>query len=141
MNLQFAFDKAAAAVYEGIAIEKIEAWYCQQGLKIHARYNEANGLEHKRGYDLIDTYGKRWEVKADRLAGTTGNVFLEHVALAHSQADYFLIFACGLTFILPRDAILELAGGPYNSVWGGDDKSVRGTLVPVAALQELAEIV
>jgi hypothetical protein len=59
-HLEFALDKAAAAVYEGIAIAKIEEWYRSQGQKIHARYNEENGLEAKRRFDLIDTYGKKW---------------------------------------------------------------------------------
>lgn len=133
-NLAFAFDKAAAAVYEGIAIEKIEQWYQAWGLRVHARYNEENGLEAKRGYDLVDTYGKKWEIKADRIAGSTGNIFLEHVAIEHSQADYFLIFACGLTYILPREAVLELKNGDYRSVQGGDELRATGTLVPLSDL-------
>jgi hypothetical protein len=134
-NIQFALDKAAAAVYEGLAIDKIEQWYRDQGHKIHVRYNEENGLEAKRGFDLIDTYGKRWEVKTDRLASFTGNIFFEHFAIEHSQADYFFIFACGLTYILPREAVLELKSGPYRSVRGGDNDSVTGTLVPLQDLE------
>ena len=107
----------------------------------HVRYNEENGLEGKRRFDLIDTYGKTWEVKADRLAGTTGNVFLEHQALSHSQADFILIFAAGLTFILPLETALELAGGSDRVVSGGDDLRATGTLVPLSALQELADVV
>ncbi len=133
-NIQFAVDKSAAAIYEGLAIEKIEQWYVQQGLKVHARYNEENGLEGKRGFDLIDTYGKTFEVKADRLAGQTGNIFFEHFAIEHSQADYFLIFACGLTYILPRETVLELKNGPYRVVRGGDNLSATGTLVPLLEL-------
>jgi hypothetical protein len=138
---QFAVDKALAAIYEGIALQKIEQWYALRGFRVHARYNEANGLEAKRGFDLIDTYGKTWECKCDRLASTTGNVFLEHAAVEHSQADYFLIFACGLTYILPREAVLELAGGPYRSVQGGDDLRAIGTLVPLSDLNNVATIV
>lgn len=133
-NLQFAVDKSSAAIYEGFALEKIEQWYAAQGLRVHARYNEENGLEAKRGFDLIDTYGKTWEVKTDRIAGTSGNVFLEHVAVQHSLADYFLIFACGLTYILPREAVLELRNGPWRNVRGGDDLRAEGTLVPLEEL-------
>lgn len=133
-NLQFALDKASAAVYEGFALQKIQDWYAAQGLKVHARYNEANGLEAKRGFDLIDTYGKTWECKCDRLAGATGNVFLERQALEHSSYDYMILFACGLTYILPREAVLELAGGPYRVVQGGDNDSATGTLVPLSEL-------
>lgn len=134
LNLQFAFDKAAAAVYEGIALQKIQDWYAAQGLKVHARYNEANGLEAKRGFDLIDTFGKTWECKCDRLASVTGNIFLERQALEHSSYDYMILFACGLTYILPREAILELANGPWRSVRGGDNLSATGTLVPLEIL-------
>jgi hypothetical protein len=90
---QFAIDKSRAAIHEGIALRKIEQWYALQGRRIHARYNEANGLEQKRGYDLIDSYGKRWEVKTDRRFWETDNIFLEHAAVDHSRADYWLIFA------------------------------------------------
>lgn len=137
---QFAVDKALAAIYEGIALQKIEQWYALQGHRIHARYNEANGLEGKRGYDLIDSYGKKWEVKADRIWGTTGNIFFEHQAIQHSQADYFLILA-GFAYILPREDVLELINGPHRSVQGGDGLRATGTLVPLSELQELATII
>lgn len=133
-NLQFGLDKSSAAIYEAIALQKIEDWYASQGFRVHARYNEANGLEAKRGFDLIDTYGKKWEVKADRLAGTTGNVFFEHQAIEHSQADYFLIFACGLTYILSREAVLELKNRGFRVVQGGDNDWATGTLVPLTEL-------
>lgn len=137
-NLSFAFDKSSAAVYEGLAILKIEEWYRSQGLKINVRYNEANGLEAKRGFDLIDTYGRRWEVKCDRASGHIGNLFLERFSLDRSQADYFLIFACGLVYIFPREDLLRLTEGPYRSVQGGDDYSAVGMLVPLRELQSFA---
>lgn len=137
-NLQFAFDKAAAAVYEGIALQKIQDWYASQGLKVHARYNEANGLEAKRGFDLIDTYGKKWECKCDRMASRTENVFLEHQSLSHSEADFMILFACGLTYILSREDLLALKSGPWRNVSGGDNDSAVGTLVP---LSELADFI
>jgi hypothetical protein len=134
MHLQFALDKAAAAVYEGIAIATIEQWYYRQGFRINVRYNEQNGLEDKRGFDLVDSYGKKWEVKCDRASGKTGNIFLERFSLERSLADYFLIFACGLTYIFPREVILKLLSGPYKSVQGGDDYSAVGMLVPLEDL-------
>lgn len=140
LNLKFAIDKSAAAVYEGIALIKIEQWYERQGFRVHARYNEANGLEAKRGYDLIDTYGTRWELKADRLAGTTGNFFLEHVALEHSEAEMFIIFACGLTYIVPRQELLDVCG-QHRVVQGGDDLRATGTLLPLSELSKISQIV
>ena len=139
-NVQFAIDKSCAAIYEGIAIHKIEQWYAAQGFRIHARYNEANGLEQKRGYDLIDTYGKKWEVKCDRKALSTGNVFVEHQALDHSEADYWIILA-GLAYILPRQSLLDARNEQYRVVRGGDDLRAIGTLLPLSELKSLAEIV
>jgi hypothetical protein len=137
---QFAVDKATAAIYEGIALQKIESWYARQGYRVYARYNEANGLEQKRGFDLIDTFGKKWEVKADRKALSTGNLFLEHQALEHSQADYYLIFA-GLTYIITRQSLVELKNADYSVVNGGDDLRAVGTLVPLSDVRKFADVV
>jgi hypothetical protein len=134
----FAIDKSAAAVYEGLAIRKIEAWYAAQGFRIHVRYNEANGLEQKRAYDLVDTYGRTWEVKSDRKAGSTGNFFLEHVALDHSQADMFLIFAAGLTLIIPRETLLTMKSEQYRVLQGGDGLMAAGSLIPIDELKQYA---
>lgn len=134
MNLNFAIDKSSAAIYEGLAIQKIEQWYESQGFLVLAYYNEANGLEAKRGFDLIDTIGKKWEVKSDRASSHTGNLFLERFSLDRSEADYFMFFACGLTYILSREALQKLISGPYRSVQGGDDYSAVGMLVPLFEL-------
>ena len=64
----------------------------------------------------------------------SGNFFLERQALEHSSYDYMILFASGLTFILPREAVLELAGGPWRVVQGGDGLSATGTLVPLEEL-------
>jgi hypothetical protein len=95
--------------------------------------NRATTLEGKQAYDAIDTYGKTWEFKTDRKSVWTGFNFLEHIAIQHSQADYFIIFACGLTYILPRETVLELINVHYRVVPGGDDGRA-GTLVPLSDL-------
>jgi hypothetical protein len=66
-NLTFAIDKATSDVHEGLAVGKIQRWYANRGQRVHARYNELNGLTEKRECDLIDTFGVRWEVKFDHL--------------------------------------------------------------------------
>jgi hypothetical protein len=48
----------------------------------------------------------------------------------HSQADYFLIFACGLTYILSREDAMALKNGPWRSVRGGDALRAEGPLAP-----------
>src|SRR5438132_5951709 len=103
-----ASQKASAAIVEGLAFEMIRRFYEAQGIRMNRiHYNSALDLTGKQAFDLIDGYGKTWEVKCDRLWHVTGNVFLEHQALEHSKADYFLIIA-GFAFFLPREAILEL---------------------------------
>lgn len=137
---QFAIDKASAAIYEAIAIDKIEAWYRLQGKQVTARYNERNGLEEKRGFDLIDTFGVKWEVKSDRKWSATGNVFLEHKALDHSQADFWIILA-GFAYILPRQKLIEVRDQPHRVVPGGDDLRFLGTLLPLEELRNISQIV
>lgn len=133
-----ASQKATNAIVEGLAFEMIRRFYAGQGVKMsNIRYNGALDLTGKQKFDLVDGYGKTWEVKCDRLWHFTGNVFLEHEALLHSTADYFLIFA-GFAFVLTREQAFELMNGPYKVVQGGDDLLARGTLVPLAALKELA---
>jgi hypothetical protein len=131
-----ASQKATNAIVEGLAFEMIRRFYEAQGIKMNRiDYNSALDLTGKQAFDLVDGYGKTWEVKSDRLWHQTGNVFLEHEAVEHSKADYFLIFA-GLTYILPRETVLELLEGPYRNVRGGDDLRATGTLVPLSQLQD-----
>lgn len=112
----------------------IRRFYEMQGIRMNRiDYNSGLDLTSKQAFDLVDGYGKLWEVKCDRLWHQTGNVFLEHQAIEHSKADYFLIFA-GWAFILPRDSVLELKNGPYRVVNGGDGYRATGTLVPLADL-------
>lgn len=129
-----ACEKAPNAIVEAIAIAVIEDWYAAQGLRIHVTYNSALDLTGKQKFDLKDSYGKLWEVKSDKIAVRTGNFFLEHQAIDHSQADYFLIFTAGFPYILTREAILALKSGPYRVVQGGDEYVSTGTLVPLGEL-------
>lgn len=138
-----ASQKATSAIVEGLAFEVIRRFYLLQNPPVrmnNIRYNSALDLTNKQKFDLIDGYGKTWEVKNDKLALQTGNVFLEHEAILHSTADYFLIFA-GFVFILPRPQLVELMNGPYRVTQGGDDLLARGTLVPISVLKELATTV
>jgi hypothetical protein len=81
----FAIDKSRAALYEGIAVGKVQDWYRLQGKVVEVRYNEANGLEAKRGFDLIDMFGKTYEVKTDNIALTTGRTFISE-SLRHKSS-------------------------------------------------------
>lgn len=90
----FAIDKQTnALVEEGIAPVYIREYYRRQGKKVlNVRKNLAD-LAGSRAHDLVDSLGCKWEVKADRIFGTTGNVYIELQALEASQADMYIIFA------------------------------------------------
>jgi hypothetical protein len=139
MNLQFAIDKAAAAIYEGIAIEKIEEWYRQQGKKVHARYNEANGLEEKRGFDLIDTYGIRWECKCDKIAVHSGRIFASESLRTRSKADMVIYLISPGCWILPRTELLALPVSGSDDV--GDGNSEHGDYIDLHTFQKASELI
>lgn len=68
-----------------------------------------NGMTGMRRGDIFDSYGIRWEIKYDRRAAETGNIYLEHAALQRSGADYVLFFVDGMEPIMvPKDALLVL---------------------------------
>jgi hypothetical protein len=48
LQIQWGLEKFAAAIYEAIAITKIEAWYALRQIRVHARYNEVNALPNAR---------------------------------------------------------------------------------------------
>jgi len=133
--------KATNAIVEGLAFEMIRRFYLLQGIRLNRiDYNGALDLTNKQKFDLVDGYGKTWEVKSDHLWHVTGNVFLEHQAFEHSQADYFLVFA-GFPFIITRELFQQLLNGPYRIVRGGDYGLATGTLLPISELKSLATIV
>jgi hypothetical protein len=135
----FAIDKARAAIYEGIAIAKIQEWYARQERRVHARYNEANGLEQKREYDLIDSAGNTWEVKADNIALTSGRVFISQSLRFKSTADMVLYLIPPGAWIIPRLELLALATSGSDRV--GDNQAEFGDYVPLNVFKEQAEFI
>lgn len=131
-----ASQKASNAIVEGLAFDVIRRFYEYQTPPVRMNridYNSGTDLIDKQKYDLKDGYGKLWEVKSDHKAVQTGNFFLEHQALEHSTADYWIVFA-GFTLVIPRNRLVELVTGPYRVVSGGDDYLAAGTLVPLSEL-------
>jgi hypothetical protein len=89
---------------------------------------------------------KRIEVKSDKLAHKTGNVFVEYASrgkpsgLATTQADYYC-FEVKETFVLISVIKLKLICRKYfkteRDITGGDENTSKGILLPV--LDMLAE--
>jgi len=79
-----------------------------------------------------------YECKRDRKTWHTGNIYVEHKALLHSEADlyvYLLDKVSEALFAIPRTKLLSLLIENYHVhhtwpiVFGGEDNN-RGTLLP-----------
>ena len=134
-----AAEKSSNAIVEGLSFEIIREFYLSQHPPIRMsriNYNTALDLAHKQEFDLIDGYGKRWEVKSDRIAIHTGRAFIEH--LPHSAFDYLLLFAF-LPYVLTRESYLFIHENPhYENAEGGDYGLAKGKFVPLSQLDMLA---
>jgi len=135
----FAIDKSRAVLYEGIALGKIQDWYRLQGKVVEVRYNEANGLEAKRGFDLIDMFGKTYEVKTDNIALTTGRTFISESLRHKSTADFVVYLIPPGAYIIPRELLLSLATSGSANV--GDGGREHGDFLPLDTLKQYADLV
>lgn len=135
-----AIQKASNAIVEALAFDTIRDFYLKQDPPIRMNridYNSGLDLAQKQKFDLIDAYGLKWEIKSDRIAVTTGRVFIE--ALDHSDFDYLLIFAAGFGHILPRQTYLDIIANPnYLDARGGDNQIAEGKFVPLEELLTLS---
>lgn len=126
--------KATNAIVEGLAFEAIRNFYLRtRQLRINRiDYNGALDLGGKQAFDLIDTYGKKWEVKTDRIAVTTGRIYLEE--LPHPNFDYLLIFAFFPYVITFQQYKALLADERYQTARGGDYGLSSGRFIPIPVL-------
>jgi hypothetical protein len=135
---QFPIDKATnTIVEEGIAPIFIREYHRRRGRKVLKVEKNLGDLQQSRLYDLVDGYGVKWEVKADRMWHVTGNVYIELQALEASQADKYLIFA-GYAFIIGKSELYEAIKGLVVKA-GGDELRSLGALLPVEVLEEVCE--
>lgn len=79
-----------------------------------------------------------FEVKYDRKASSTGNVYFEHETLENSRADFIVYkLDTGQFYIQGRGAVLNFLHNPaFKQVSGGDAWGL-GTLIPVPIFKEL----
>ena len=86
---------------------------------------------------------KRIEVKSDKLAHKTGNVFVEYESrgkrsgIATTQADYYCFEVRGI-FILVSVPTLKIIAlkhiGTDKDIRGGDENTSKGILLPILDL-------
>jgi len=137
---QFAVDKALnTIVEEGIAPVYIRAYHALQGLKVQRVDKNLGDIKQSKLYDLIDGMGIRWEVKSDRIWGTTGCIYIELQALEASQADKYLILA-GRGFVIAKSELIRAAWIHLESVKrGGDNSRSLGVRLPLEIVEEISE--
>src|SRR4051812_29879505 len=105
-----ASQKASNAIVEGLAFDVIRRFYEVEGIKMNRiDYNSALDLTGKQKFDLIDGYGKKWEIKCDKIAVNTGRLFIER--LEHADFDYLLIFSF-FPFIFEFNTYCEIINDP-----------------------------
>jgi hypothetical protein len=101
------------------------------------------------GEDFINdifTSGKKIEVKTDRIAHKTGNIFIEYYSrnkpsgISTTDANYwvYIIEGCNISLILEVESLKEklrgfFADGKYLKN-GGDNDSSKGFLIPIVEL-------
>jgi hypothetical protein len=89
----------------------------------------------------IFTGGYKIEVKCDRMAHHTHNIYIELYSrgkpsgISTTQADYwiFIIYGRAVSVILPTNKIKELCKEIFNGtyVYGGDNNTSKGILIPL----------
>jgi hypothetical protein len=135
---QFAIDKGVnTLVEEGIAPVYVREHYRRLGKRVWRVDKLMTDAQSSKAYDLIDGLGVKWEVKADRIWGTTGNVYIELQALESSEADKYLILA-GKGYVIAKSALVEAISGREAKA-GGDLMKSTGVPLPLEALEEVAE--
>jgi hypothetical protein len=136
----FAESLAHGEAAEELVMQK----YRQLGFTVPEVDRSASSLAEKRAWDFAVTYPFPFtvEVKRDMLARDTGNVCIEHRAVAHSRATYFVyaIDGCPQVFQLDHmragsveDSTLTRLIRKYSHTWAqrGYGSAYWSTLVPV----------
>jgi len=92
----------------------------------------------------IFTGGYKVEVKCDRMAHQTHNIYIEVFSrgkpsgISTTQADYwiFIIYGTAVSIILPTSKIKQLCKELFygSYVYAGDDNTSKGILIPLNLL-------
>lgn len=126
------------------AEELAKSKYRSLGCTVPVTTDADASLSQKRAWDFAVTYPLQFnvEVKRDMMAQQTGNVCIEHRAVAHSQATYFVyaIDGCDQVFQLDHmragsleDSTLTRLILKYRHTWAqrGYGNAYWSTLVPL----------
>ena len=116
--------------------------------KFNDEYLEGKGVLSKGVFLQYDIQTeKTYEVKADRMAGNTGNFFIEYKCrdkpsgITTSTADYWVLYNVGSNddcYIVPTKEIKRIIKKKeyFKKVSGGDGWKSKGYLIKVSSFED-----
>lgn len=110
-----------------------------QSYGLRAGRNTATNQREMALYDVWDENYQTYEIKLDRRAEETGNIYFEHECLSHSNA-HFIVYKVDVDnkfYIIDRESLLSHIHNPKYKVVSGGDKWGKGTLIPVDEFRTL----
>lgn len=112
-------------------------------LGIKAGRNTAQNQREMALYDVWDEFYKTYEVKRDKKAKETGNVFLEHDSLSHSNAHFVVYKLDGDKnfYILDLPSVKNCIDNPAYVVKKGGTPAYPGTLMPLEDFKKIFHVV
>jgi hypothetical protein len=135
--MSFTQDQKAGEEIEDQFVARLAA------MGIKAGRNSAVNQREMALYDIWDENYQTYEVKFDRRAKETGNVFLEHRAIQHSNAHYvvYKLDTDDNFYILDLPSVKHLLDDEDFQVKDGGYPPYPGTLIPVKDFKKLFVIV
>lgn len=110
---------------------------------VRAGLNTAKTQIEMALYDIYDASYITYEIKFDRRALATNNVFLEHTSLIRTHANYVVYKLDGDDnfYILDSPSVKNLLDNPDYITKSAGSSNYLGTLVPLGDFRKLFKIV
>ena len=136
--MTFALDLAFGVANEGIVAAMLSTRFGYVEVPVETRAYDLRFLRPGKTDATV-------EVKTDRRARETGNVFIETSCsgkpsgITASPATHWVVDTCGEgVYLLPTAALRRLVEGSTRSVTGGDGGRARGILVAICGLRAVS---
>ncbi len=104
-------------------------------------YDLAFGQEGEKAF--VNLTNKKVEVKRDRVAHKTGNIFIEYESrgkpsgIATTQSDYYAYFINDVCVLVETERLKDICRefiGTDKDIKGGDENTSKGILLPLINL-------
>ena len=109
--------------------------------KSNFEYDLVFGQEGEMSF--ADLTNKKIEVKRDRIAHKTGNIFIEYESrgkpsgIATSKADFYAYYIADICILITLDKLKSICREYLNTtkdIVGGDKNTSKGILLPIIKL-------